>query len=140
MKYQLQKSGKPADYLLPEEQQVCEALKAFTFDPERTSVNDFTPTRMLFDAYLRFISQTGNGPDAPEVLNPKQFGAALRRAFNLSGDRHTRRRIEGRLTMGYLHVRGPGSVIAHFGPGNPNLMRRTPVAMFHPGHEPRLAC
>lgn len=139
MKYQLQRKGKPAECWLPEEQQVFEALRAFTFDPERTRITDFTPTRVMYETYRQFVDSTPDRPDAPEVLNLKQFGAALNRVFRLDDSRWSRRHVGGRRVNGYIFVRGPGSVIAHAGPGNPNLMRRTPVVMFQHGQEARLA-
>lgn len=137
MRYQLQRTGKPADYLLPEEEQVAIALRAYTFDHEQASVTDFTPTRVMYETYLRFVDQADNGADAPEVLNEKQFGAALRRAFNIGDQRHTRRRIGDQRINGYLFVRGPGSIAVHNGPGNPNLARHSADCQRMPV---RLAC
>jgi hypothetical protein len=121
MRYVLQRNGKPGS-LLPAECDVQEALAAFTFDPTLASATDFVPTRTLYLTYVRFMV----GRSAPGVLDDKQFGAAIRRVYGLDDARQSRRRIGGRLRMGYLFVRGPGSVVTHSGPGNPTLQAGRP--------------
>lgn len=127
MSYPLQRKYK-TEWPTPEEEQVLQALKDYCFDPEKTAVTDFVPTRVLYGVYLKFVDQydfTAASADFPDKLDEKQFGAALRRVFHLEDDRQTRRRIGGRLTMGYFYVKGPASITVNNGPGNPSFKRKS---------------
>lgn len=112
--------------LTAEELQVSAALSGrYCFDPDRTEATDFIPTRVLFGMYLRHMSAGGT----PAVLNPTQFGVALRRVFGIDASPKCRRWYHGRKEMGYCHVRGAFSIRSHDGPGNPNLRReRAPIS------------
>jgi hypothetical protein len=74
----------------PEELDIREALKAYDWDLRYNSVDDFVPTRVLYQAYSAF-TENWKKP----TLNPTQFGCALRRAFGLDPDRKSRRRVGG---------------------------------------------
>lgn len=128
MSYPLQRKFK-SEWPTPEEEQVCLALKDYCFDPEKTSVNDFTPTAVLYAVYFKYAEQydfTGGGSDFPDKLNETQFGAALRRVFHLEEDRLTRRRVGNRRVYGYFFVKGPGSIVVNGGPGNPAFKLQVP--------------
>ena len=119
MPYNLRRPTNSA-YMLPEESQVFDALRAFDFEPERTSVCDFCPTHVLSQAYLEYMDRGGFA----EILTPTLFGVALRRVFDIDPERKTRRTYQGKNVPGYMHVRGPGAIVSHDRRGNPRLYAR----------------
>lgn len=127
MSYPLRQPKGRSEWPLPEEQQVFEALKLYCFDPEKAGFTDFTPTRVLYETYLAYHAQFDyvGGEDFPDRLTETEFGVAVRRVFHLEDvpDRWVRRRVNGRVCKGYLYVRGPGSIVAQTGPGNPGMKR-----------------
>jgi hypothetical protein len=121
--YPIQGKLRPAETLLPEEQQVIKALRHYCFDLERTTCRDFTPTFVLYEAYRKLRAEYIDSADAPDLLNPTQFGIALRRVFEIDAERKAHRRYQGKMRWGYLGVKGPDSAIVQRGPGNPWLIR-----------------
>lgn len=103
---------------------IRQALAEYTFDPKRTAFTDFVPTITLYETYTRFAKKSDK--TAP-MLNATQFGVAVRLAFAINASRSCRRFYNGRRMMGYCHVRGPGSVVTHEKPGNPNFRTRQRV-------------
>lgn len=67
----------------------------------------FVPTRVLYEAYLRYCEQ--QAPNA-DVLQPPQFGRQLTRAFGVSPELRQKRMYKGRIEWGYLGVEGPGAI------------------------------
>lgn len=123
MPYPLRRNQRTnSEYMTPEESQLWEALRHFCFEPEQTSITDFCPTDVLYQTYRAFMVQGGFA----EILNQTEFGVALRRVFDIEPERKTRRICQGVHTWGYYHVRGPGSVVTHNGPGNPRLQHARP--------------
>lgn len=119
MGYCIRHAGK-SDRMTPEEESVFEALHGFTFLMEDTKPTDFTPTDTLYEMYKRYAQRSNfaTGRFAP-TLNVKEFGVALRRVFDLDASRKTRRTCRGRNVWGYVHVRGPGSIVSHDSRGRP---------------------
>ncbi len=97
---------------------IRQALKRYTFDPKRAAFTDFTPTSVLYETYRRFACTSNK---CAPTLNPTQFGVAVRLAFAIDSSRSCRRWCNGRKTMGYCHVRGPGSVTTREKSGNPKF-------------------
>jgi hypothetical protein len=122
MAYPLRNKFK-GEALWPEEEQVQAALAAYTFDTDETDALDFMPTAVLYDVYLKYFGQFVKSADRPEMLNPQKFGVALRRVFALTQERQTQRRVMGKPMMGYIGVKGPGSIRSQNGPGNPDFLR-----------------
>lgn len=115
MPYRLSSQGK-SDWPTEEEEQVLTALRAYVFDADQTTPQDFTAASVLYDKYRAFAAGVIG---SPPILSRQQFGVALRRVFHLDPERKTQRRINGRPVAGYAGVRGPGSVVTQLGPGNP---------------------
>lgn len=114
-----------SEWPTPEEEMVLTALKHYCFDRDKTTVQDFTPTIALYEAYRKYANDFDLGTnDCPELLNPTQFGVALRRVFHLDPQDKVQRRINGRRVAGYVGVTGPESVRVYTSPGNPKLRRR----------------
>jgi hypothetical protein len=104
---------------LAEVRHVKAALGDYAFDAEFT---DFVPTSVLYDAYKRYAARlNASERESSSVLNPTQFGVAIRLAFSIDPDRSCRRHYNGRKMMGYCNVRGPGSVVTYERSGNPNF-------------------
>jgi hypothetical protein len=125
MPYPLQRRHKSESRLTPEEEEVLQALAPlYTDDPERAALDDFTPTRVLYRAYLDYVNRFDHLPGDPEVLTQHQFGAAIRRAFAELGDHsdyRVQRTVKGRRVWGFLGITGPGTVKIRTGPGNPRI-------------------
>jgi len=109
--------------LLPEEYQVMRALRDYSFN---ASSRDFTPTHVLYEAYLELNQQYIGGIDSPQRLNATQFGIIVRKVFEIEPERKTKRWYKGHRVYGYLGVKGPDSIILeHEGPGRPCQQRST---------------
>lgn len=108
------------DQLLPEELELQDALAAagYTYDVERYRM--FVPGKRLYQTYCNYVSgheYRDYDGYAAIILNPGQFGVALRRAF--PDIIRTRRRYQGRSEWGYPGFSGPGCIQTHSGPGRP---------------------
>lgn len=128
MGYCIRHAGK-TDRMTPEEEQVFDALHRFTFIIEDTTPCDFAPTNVLYEIYQRYARRSDySRGESAAVLNEREFGVALRRVFDLDAGRKTRRTHRGRHTWGYIHVRGPGSIVSHDSRGRPKHVTTTPTA------------
>jgi hypothetical protein len=100
-------TSRNAGPLTAEERDVRAALKGYAGSGAGT---DWVPTTVLYRIYRHWHAQQNRpsfDPLGPSRLTPRQFGAALRRAF--PGTRRVRRRSAKRATWGYT-LAGPLSL------------------------------
>lgn len=76
----------------------------------------------LYQEYLNYILRyewSEPAGEIPDRLTPTQFGAALRRVFDMGGerDRKTHKRVNGKQVWGYWGVKGPRSLTVGLFPG-----------------------
>lgn len=127
--YPLERSKKPTDILLPEEEDVQRALREYTADPNESHPADFVPLKVLYRVYRDYIGQFIRYPDDPDTLSIRQFGAALLRVFPELDDydpdikrnpNKVQRRYHGKKAWGYIGLSGPLSVRTRDEPGRPS--------------------
>jgi hypothetical protein len=107
-----------------EEGLVFDALRGWSFDPSKATILDFVPTRILFELYRAHAREFDyTASEEAVILNATQFGVALRRVFDISGDRRTRCLYAGRREVGYRFVKGPGSIVTQLNRGRPKKCR-----------------
>ena len=123
MSYPMQSVNKPGNMLTAEEYDVLQSLRDYTDDPDKAGMNDFVPTRKLYQTYRDWHAQhcSALDPEATSPLTKSQFGSALKRVFPHLADewdselqnwdtRRVRRRVNGKLVWGYCCLKGPESV------------------------------
>jgi hypothetical protein len=67
----------------------------------------FVPTRRLYDAYLKWLSQN---VEHAEPVGERMFGRFLGSALGVDAELRVQRFVKGRREWGYLGIQGPGSI------------------------------
>lgn len=102
----------PNDPLLPEEQEVLDALSGYLLTDDR-DYRSFTPSKALYRTYRDYIAGMEYRNPCTETLSQPAFGAVVRFLFDLNTRYVTPRvyrRVDGVLTGGYLGMSGPATV------------------------------
>lgn len=136
----MRRKAKPLDMLTEEEKDVQKALLAAGYEsidtaPGEVSVDDFTPTAILYRVYRQHVAQFSHPFEDVEILSYRKFGSVMARVFphledqfingrgRLTREYRARRSYHGERCWGYLGIKGPESIKSYSEAGRPRHER-----------------